>query len=103
LTAFQNVEDDLSNLHILAQQAAVLDNAVTDATRGAQIAFNEYRVGTVDYTTAASAQVTQLSTEQSALSVREQRLVDTVSLIGDMGGGWSADQLDTTKNAIAKR
>lgn len=103
LTAFQNVEDDLSNLHILAQQAAVLDNAVTDATRGAQIAFNEYRVGTVDYTTAASAQVTQLSTEQSALSVQEQRLVDTVSLIGDMGGGWSADQLDTTKNAIAKR
>jgi NodT family efflux transporter outer membrane factor (OMF) lipoprotein len=103
LTAFQNVEDDLSGLHILAQQAAVLDSAVTDATRGAQIAFNEYQVGTVDYTTAATAQVTQLSAEQNALSVQEQRLLDSVSLIGDMGGGWSADALNDTAHALAKR
>ncbi len=103
LTAFQNVEDDLSGLHILAQQAAVLDSAVTDATRGAQIAFNEYQVGTVDYTTAATAQVTQLSAEQNALSVQEQRLLDSVSLIGDMGGGWSAEALNDTAHGLAKR
>ncbi len=103
LTAFQNVEDDLSNLHILAQQAGVLDSAVSDATRGAQIAFNEYQVGTADYTTAASAQVTQLSAQQNALSVQEQRLLDSVSLIGDMGGGWSADALNDTAHTLAKR
>jgi len=103
LTAFQNVENDLSGLHILAQQATVLDSAVSDATHGAQIAFNEYQVGTVDYTTAATAQVTQLSAEQSALSVQEQRLLDSVSLIGDMGGGWSADQLNNKAPVLAKR
>ena len=93
LTAFQNVEDDLSGLRILSQQAEVLDAAVKDSTQGAQIAFNEYQAGTVDYTTAATALATQLSTQQSALSVTQQRLLDTVSLIGDLGGGWSDSAL----------
>jgi NodT family efflux transporter outer membrane factor (OMF) lipoprotein len=93
LKALQNVEDDLAGLRILAQQSDVLDSAVRDATRGSEIAFNEYRAGTVDYTTAATAQATQLSIEETALSVKLQRLLDTVSLIGDVGGGWSADDL----------
>ena len=86
LSAFQNVEDDLSGLRILAQQAEVLDAAVRDASRGSEIAFNEYQAGTVDYTTAATAQTTYLNTQQSALSVQQQRLLDAVSLIGDLGG-----------------
>jgi NodT family efflux transporter outer membrane factor (OMF) lipoprotein len=93
LGAFQNVEDDLSGINILAQQAQVLDAAVKDSQRGAEIAFNEYQAGTVDYTTAAVAQTTALSTEQDALSVQQQRLLDAVSLFGDLGGGWSADEL----------
>jgi NodT family efflux transporter outer membrane factor (OMF) lipoprotein len=88
LKAFQNVEDDLSGLRVLAQEGEVLDSAVKDATRGSEIALNEYQAGTVDYTTVASAQATQLSTEQSALNVTQQRLLDTVSLIGDLGGDW---------------
>ncbi len=103
LTAFQNVEDDLSGLRILAQQGAVLDSAVQDATRGAQIAFNEYQAGTVDYTTAAVAQATQLSTQESALNVQQQRLLDTVSLIGDVGGGWSASELVDPQKPTVKR
>jgi outer membrane protein TolC len=99
LTAFQNVEDDFAGLRILSQQADVLDAAVKDSTQGAQIAMNEYQAGTVDYTTAATAQATQLSAEESALSVKQQRLLDTVSLIGDLGGGWSADQLSDSKQA----
>jgi NodT family efflux transporter outer membrane factor (OMF) lipoprotein len=90
LNALQNVEDDLSGLRILAQQAGVLESLVRDATRGAEIAFNEYQAGTVDYTTAAVAQATQFGAEENALSVRQQQLLDTVSLIGDLGGGWSA-------------
>lgn len=93
LKALQNVEDDLAGLRILAEQSDVLDSAVKDATRGAEIALNEYRAGTVDYTTAAAAQATQLSTEENALSVKQKRLLDAVFLIGDLGGGWSADEL----------
>ena len=103
LTALQDVEDDLSNLRILGQQADVQNAVVRDATQGAQIALNEYQAGTVDYTTAATAQATQLSAQQSALSIAQQRLLDTISLIGDMGGGWSADQLNVSQTSTANR
>ncbi|RAR61090.1 NodT family efflux transporter outer membrane factor (OMF) lipoprotein [Paraburkholderia unamae] len=101
LTAFQGVENDLSGLRILAQQAEVLDSAVRDATRGAQIAQNEYEAGTVDYTTVATALATQLTNQQSALNVQQQRLLDTASLIGDLGGGWSGELHDAQHPARA--
>jgi NodT family efflux transporter outer membrane factor (OMF) lipoprotein len=102
LTAFRNVEDDLAGLRILAQRAEVLDGAVQDARRATEIARNEYAAGTTDFTTVAVAQATQLSTEQTALSVHQQRLLDTVSLIGDLGGGWSADHLALASDSQAK-
>jgi NodT family efflux transporter outer membrane factor (OMF) lipoprotein len=93
LTAFQNVENDLSGLRILAEQAQALDVAVRDAERGSQIALAEFQAGTVDYTTVAVAQETLLADQQSALSVQQSRLINAVSLIGDLGGGWSQAQL----------
>ena len=98
LTAFQNVENDLSGLRILADQAHALDTAVTDAIRGSQIAMAEFKAGTVDYTTVAAAQETQLADQQSALGVQQSRLVDAVSLIGDLGGGWSDSQLHNPRH-----
>jgi NodT family efflux transporter outer membrane factor (OMF) lipoprotein len=93
LTAFQDVENDLSGLHILANQSRALDTAVHDAIRGTEISMAEFKAGTVDYTTVALAQETQLADQQSALSVQQSRLLAAVSLIGDLGGGWSADDL----------
>ena len=98
LTAFEDVENDLSGLRILAEQADVLDTAVHDATRGTEIAFNEYQAGTVDYTTVATAQATQLADQQTALNVQQSRLLDAASLIGDLGGGWSDSQLHDPRN-----
>src|SRR5208337_1693204 len=85
LTAFRDVENDLSGLRILANQATALDKAVHDAIRGTEIALAEFEAGTVDYTTVAVAQETQFNNQQSALSVQELRLIDAVSLIGDLG------------------
>jgi NodT family efflux transporter outer membrane factor (OMF) lipoprotein len=93
LTAFQDVENDLSGLRILAEQAQALDVAVRDAERGSQIALAEFQAGTVDYTTVAQAMEAQLADQQSALSVQQSRLIDAVSLIGALGGGWSDSQL----------
>ncbi|WP_413194729.1 efflux transporter outer membrane subunit [Pararobbsia alpina] len=95
LGAFQNVEDDLASLRILADQANAVDQAVQDAAHGTEIAFNEYQAGTVDYTTVSTAQTTELSLRQTALSVQQERLIAAASLFGDLGGGWSADQLDS--------
>jgi NodT family efflux transporter outer membrane factor (OMF) lipoprotein len=99
LNAFEEVENELAALRILADQAKVLDAQVTDSTRGTQIAFNEYLAGTVDYTTVATAQTAQLSAEETALSVESTRLIDAVTLIGDLGGGWSANELCDPRHA----
>lgn len=101
LNALADVENDLSSLRILADQAKALDTAVRDATRGAEIALAEFQAGTVDYATVAAAQETQLSDQQSALSVRESRLIAAVSPIGDLGGGWSASQLHDPHHGAA--
>ncbi|MGE4482216.1 efflux transporter outer membrane subunit [Acidocella sp.] len=93
LTAFQDVENDLSNLRIYAKQAEVQQRAVADATRAAQIALNEYRAGTADYTTVVTAQVTLLSDRQTLLSIQQNRLLASIALYQDLGGGFKESDL----------
>ncbi len=88
LSAFQNVEDDLSNLRILAEQAQSEQAAVTDATQAVQIALNEYEAGTQSYTTVVTAQATLLADQENALTVQQNRLLASIALIQDLGGGW---------------
>lgn len=93
LTAFQQVEDDLSNLRILAQQAQVEQAAVNDAARAVQIALNEYQAGTQSYTTVVSAQATLFNDQQTALNVQQSRLLASILLIQALGGGWQTSDL----------
>ena len=81
----------------------MLNSAVRDATRGAEIAFNEYQAGTVDYTTVATAQAAQLSSQQTALNVQESRLLDAASLFGDLGGGWTASDLHDPRHPVSQQ
>ncbi|WP_322104471.1 efflux transporter outer membrane subunit [Paraburkholderia sp. J41] len=94
LSAFESVENDLAGLRILSQQSDMLDAVVRDATRGAAIAQDEYQAGTVDFTTVATAQATQLTSQQTALNVQQTRLLDAAALIGDLGGGWNGQLHD---------
>lgn len=103
LTAFEDVENDLSGLRILGEQSVVLESAVRDANRGAEIAFNEYQAGTVDYTTVATAQATQLTNQQTALNVQEERLLDAALLFGDLGGGWAATDLHDPRHPVTQQ
>lgn len=89
LSAFQQVETDLTNLEIYAQQAQVQMRAVDDAAQAEKIAMNEYIAGTQDYTTVVSAQVTLLSDQQTALSIQQSRLLASISLYQDLGGGFN--------------
>jgi NodT family efflux transporter outer membrane factor (OMF) lipoprotein len=102
LTAFQNVEDQLSNLRILALEYTALQTAVTDARRAVEIALNEYRAGTQAYTAVITAQNTALSDEESLLSVQQQRLVASVALIQALGGGWTTADLPTRETLTRK-
>jgi outer membrane protein TolC len=57
--------------------------------------LNAYRAGTVPYTSVVVEQATLLSNQQSALAVQQSRLVQSVSLIQALGGGWQAADLPT--------
>jgi NodT family efflux transporter outer membrane factor (OMF) lipoprotein len=93
LTAFQQVEDNLAGLRILAHQADVQHQTVIDAGHAAQIALNEYRAGTQAYTAVITAQNTRLAAEQTEISIEQSRLTDAVALIQALGGGWRAGDL----------
>lgn len=93
LTAFQQVEDQLAASRILAQQGDVQALAVRAAEQAETLALNQYRAGTIDYTTVATAQANALSNEESALTVLQDRLVASVDLTEALGGGWDSRDL----------
>jgi NodT family efflux transporter outer membrane factor (OMF) lipoprotein len=93
LTTFEAVEDQLSDLRILAQQADVQAGAVQAARLAEQLTLNQYRAGTTDYTAVITAQATSLTSQQAALSILQSRLVASVNLIVDLGGGWDMEGL----------
>jgi NodT family efflux transporter outer membrane factor (OMF) lipoprotein len=103
LTAFQNVEDNLAALRILAQEAGKQDIAVRAAQRTVVLSLNEYKGGLVDYLQVLTAQTTELSDEFTAVNILGRRTVATVQLIQAIGGGWKRSELPTaaqlSKNA----
>jgi NodT family efflux transporter outer membrane factor (OMF) lipoprotein len=93
LTGFQQVEDELAALTILAQQAQVEANTVRLAREAERLTLNQYQQGTVAYTAVITAQTTRLNNEQTALGIMQSRLVASVALVQALGGGWRAAQL----------
>jgi NodT family efflux transporter outer membrane factor (OMF) lipoprotein len=101
LVAFQQVEDQLSTSRILEQQATVQDRAVAAAREAERLALNQYRAGTVDFTTVITAQATALSNEETAVNLRQTRLVSSVNLIEALGGSWNARELPSVEQVEA--
>jgi len=93
LTAFQQVEDQLAALRILAQEADVQDKAVAAAFEAARIINNQYLAGTVAYTSVVVADQTALVNAETAVNIRQSRLVASAALIQALGGGWDTTQL----------
>ena len=93
LTAFQQVEDQLAALRILADQAEVQARAVHASDEAERLIWNQYQAGTVAYSSVLTAQTTALQNRQSALSIAQNRLTASVALIEALGGGWRAGDL----------
>ena len=87
LTAFQQVEDQLSAIRILKEEAKVQIEAVKAADQSVAIALNEYQAGTQNFTTVVSAETIALSTKESALTTRQQHFLAVVGLMTALGGG----------------
>ncbi len=93
LTAFQQVEDNLAALRILAQEAEQQRQA-TQAAEGAQKIFDNRYVGGLDtYLQVVTAQNTALLNERNDIDIMRRRMDASVLLIKALGGGWSTAQL----------
>ncbi len=93
LSGFEQVEDQIATLRILEQQAVVEESAVKAAREAEALTLNQYKAGTVPYSSVITAQTTRLAAEETALTVLSSRLQASVALIEALGGGWSAAAL----------
>jgi len=88
ITAFQQVEDGLAQQRILEEEERVQRIAVAAARDAERTALNQYRAGTVDYTTVVTTQTVALQNEQTLLNIRLARYTASSNLIAAVGGGW---------------
>jgi NodT family efflux transporter outer membrane factor (OMF) lipoprotein len=89
LQAFQEVEDNLAALRILAAEAKVQDEAVRASRESVALTLNQYKAGTISYLNVVSVQTAQLANERSAMTLMGRQLTASVALIKALGGGWN--------------
>ncbi|MGA8619398.1 MAG: efflux transporter outer membrane subunit [Candidatus Sulfotelmatobacter sp.] len=94
LTAFQEVEDGISNLSTLSQALATQGAAVEDARRALEIANNRYVGGVTTYLDVITAQTTLLTSERLETQLLGQQMVSSVYLVKALGGGWDASEIN---------
>jgi NodT family efflux transporter outer membrane factor (OMF) lipoprotein len=93
LTAFQQVEDNLTALRVLQQEARHQRQA-TRAAQAAQQIFNNRYVGGIDtYLQVVTAQTTALINERNDIDIMRRQMDASVLLIKALGGGWNATSL----------
>ena len=88
LQAFQEVEDNLSDLRILEQQTQTEDEAVQASTRAATISRTQYKEGAINYLDVIDADRTVLQSQTTAVQLSGLQAAATVNLIRALGGGW---------------
>jgi NodT family efflux transporter outer membrane factor (OMF) lipoprotein len=92
LTAFQDVEDNLAALRILAEEADAQSAAVEAARQSLSLSSKRYKGGVTTYLEVLTAQTIQLSNERTQADIATRRLLASVQLIKALGGGWTTSR-----------
>jgi NodT family efflux transporter outer membrane factor (OMF) lipoprotein len=101
LAAFQDVEDNLAALAILAEEAQIQDGAVKAAQRSLALTTNRYTAGAASYLEVVVAQTASLSNDRAALDISRRRMAASVRLIKALGGDWNVARLPTPEAVAA--
>jgi NodT family efflux transporter outer membrane factor (OMF) lipoprotein len=96
LTAFQDVEDNLSTLRVLEQQSRAQRVAVEAAEQSLGLSLNRYKGGLVTYLEVITAQNIALQDQSTEVDILRRRMDASVLLIKALGGGWDVSQLPPT-------
>jgi NodT family efflux transporter outer membrane factor (OMF) lipoprotein len=93
LTAFRQVEDNLSQLHLLDEEARQEGAAVASAQNTLHLAMDRYENGAVNYLDVVTSQTAALQAQRTLLVLRDRQLRASVGLIRAVGGGWSTKDM----------
>lgn len=102
LVAFRDVEDNLSNLRILAEQTKVQADEVAASARAAQLSRVQYEDGSIAYLLVIDAERVSLNAHLNAVRLQGVRATSTVNLIRALGGGWSQPGEKMPATALVK-
>jgi NodT family efflux transporter outer membrane factor (OMF) lipoprotein len=95
LTALQQVEDELAAIRYLARQVEQEQRAVKDQRTAVDVFLNQFRAGTVAFTTVVVAEIQLLADQEAELTARQNLFLASVNLIVALGGGWDTELLPT--------
>lgn len=88
LTAFQEVQNAVTGLSVLAQAAQQASAAVDDARKLVSLAQDRYAGGLTPFIDVLTAQQQLLTSERQAVQIQGQRAALVVFLAKALGGGW---------------
>lgn len=99
LTAFQEVEDALTNLAYRKQQKEQLEEQAKQLRLVRDQMQAQLRAGVVSYLQVFETERSLLDTEQGLLTIHQQILSDTVRLYKALGGGWPRETIKVSLQA----
>jgi multidrug efflux system outer membrane protein len=102
LVAFGDVENSLSGIRHLNDQAAAQQRAVDNARRAADLASERYRSGLVSYLEVVDANREALQAERANAQLAGQRQIASVRLIKALGGGWHEQEIFASSRITTK-
>ncbi len=102
LTGFQQVEDNVAALRILEHEAQVQNTAVAAAEKYLELANTRYVGGVTSYLEVTTAESAALSDEVTAVNILGRRMVDAVTLVQALGGGWDRSSLPARPECCGK-
>ncbi len=92
LTAFQEVQDNLSAARLLQREAGEQAQTLASARRAREIAEAQYLAGTVNALSVLSAQATERAAESNGVAIQNRRLAAAVVLLKNAGGRATAGE-----------
>jgi NodT family efflux transporter outer membrane factor (OMF) lipoprotein len=93
LGAFNEVEDRLSDLKVLEDEAASEQRAVAAAQHSLDLSNQRYKGGVTNYLEVLVAESTLLSNQRTSTDLITRQYVASVGLVRALGGGWDTTQL----------
>lgn len=87
LTAFQEVEDNLSSLYWLAEEAKIQQQAVSSANQALLIAQKQYQAGVNSALNVISAQTAELTAKRTLADIQHRQRLAAVQLWKNTGTG----------------